>query len=756
MRSTPGTAISAFLRPAAITYPFRIVILMAFFWIMIAPPLSSRPLTVSDNLTRQKMGACLDYYVDHDGKVGINEASSRSLQGMFRPLPKEDFSFGYTSDIIWLRATIINKTGHVLSWLLECEYPLIDDICFYMPQGNGYSDACTGDRRLFKTRPINYRTFIFPVSSPPGESVCYVRMSSGGSLNISFRAWGRDSFQEKKDHESIFIWLFYGVMLSLAIYNLLIYISTRDMSYLFLSLFATGISLHSMSYNGLAFQFLWPDYPAWGNIANMLFNSISCIFAVLFSRSFLDTRLNLPRFDRFLLGLIAVLSISLLLSLRIDYHIAIQMVTFLAGFVSFAMIISVLYLLARGSRPAFYYLIAWLCLILGVLLVVLHSFGLLHEGFLSIWGYQIGSSLLVILLSLGIADKINIMRKEREQALEATHEAEEKYRALIETTDTGYVIIDDRGRVIDANAEYVRLAGYLTIDDIINKSVSEWTAPEDREKNTAAVESCMRLGFIRNLEVDYMHENGTVLPVEINATVIESKMGRRIISICRDITYRRTVFQNLMTSLRQKEILLKEVHHRVKNNLQIIASLLSLQANKISDADTLKNYEDMNNRIRAMSLIHERLYQTNDFARVDLADYIKIIAHDLRDTYVLNGVVTQMEFDTEPLLIDLTQAIPCGLMINEILSNIFKYAFPRSFSGNPAISISLHELDDSNVELIIGDNGIGLPETIDLKDIESLGLSLIFLLAIQLRGSVEIDKAGGTKFTIRFKLNITK
>lgn len=424
--------------------------------------------------------------------------------------------------------------------------------------------------------------------------------------------------------------------------------------------------------------------------------------------------------------------------------------TLIAGVVALTVIVGVVYLVFKKYRPAMYYLIAWLCLVLGVIIVVLRSFGLIHEGFLSMWGYQVGSSLLVILLSLGVADKINTMRKEREIALEAIRDAEEKYQALIETTDTGYAIFDEPGRVIDANMEFVRLTGHLTIDDIIGKTSDRWfQQPEKIQLFGAMLE---KQGFIRDFEIDFVHQNGTTVPVEFNATVIETMEGRRILAICRDITNRRAIFENLMSSLHQKEVLLKEVHHRVKNNLQIISSLLNLQANKITDAGTLRLYDDMNNRIRAMSIIHERMYQSSDFARVDLADYIRTIADDLRATYATNCPRCEMSFDTVPIFMELTQAIPCGLMINEILSNTFKYAFPPDFRGSPAIFIALHEIDDGRIDLVIGDNGVGLPDGIDPEKVESLGLHLIHLLAQQLRGTLAIDRTDGTRYSLRFTL----
>ncbi len=746
--------------PASINhaYPSRKIISPGFFLILvlicfclISPThLFSRPLQVSNSLTKQKMGAFLDYFIDTAGKATIEELSSAVYKNRFRPLPKEDYSFGYSNAAIWLRVITINKTGRACTWTLECEYPLLDDICFYEPQDTGYKSVCAGDRRPFNTRPENTRTFIFPVYSPPGESACYIRLASSGSLNISFTAWGRDTLREKNENESIVIWMFYGIMLSLFIYNLFIFISVREMSYLYLSLFTINVALFSMCHNGLAFQYLWPNHPSWGNIAHPFFTAIAAIFAIQFTRSFLGTRTATPRYDRLYLIFIIIEAMVLVSAFIVRYSLTTQLSTASAALISLVVISNVVYLLFKGSRQALFFMTAWICFMAGVIMIMLHSFGIIHEGFLSNWGYQIGSSLVVILLSLGIADKINVMRQERKEAIEATREAEDKYRALIETTNTGYVILDEQGRVLDANAEYVRLTGHLTLDDIIHHCVVEWTSPADSEKNVRAVESCLRQGFIRDLEIGYIQPDGTVVPVEVNATVIDSKEGSRVLSICRDITSRKAVFDNLQLSLREKEILLMEIHHRVKNNLQIISSLIELQADNIADSVMKMLNEDLNTRIRAMSLIHERLYQTGDFAHIDFAEYIMLITSDLQNTYQLYSSNCTVEYDTDHIELDIVTAIPCGLMLNEMLSNSFKYAFPHSFNGQKTINITFHERDSKVIELIVSDNGIGLPEDVDPTDKKTLGLSLIYLLADQIQGTISIDREGGTKYSILF------
>lgn len=729
----------------------RTVIIAACILFMLAPPVFSRPLVLGTSFTGTKLGAYLDYYVDQDGKSGISEIASPAFQDKFRPMPKEDYSFGYTKAAIWLRTVVVNTGARSHSWFLECEYPLLDSICFYSGPKDGVpAPTCTGDSTPFTTRPLPYRTFIFPVDSPPGESACYIRVASSGSLNISFTAWGRESLRENHERESIVIWIFYGIMISLFIYNLFIFLSVREMSHLYLSMFTITIALFSMCHNGLAFQYLWPAHPSWGNIAHPFFTASAAIFAILFTRDFLGTRTVSPWYDRLyqlFIGIEAALAAAVFF---VRYSLATQFSTAMAALISIAVISNGTLLLFRGSRPARYYMTAWICFMIGVILIMLHSFGITHEGFLSNWGYQIGSSLVVILLSLGIADKINLMRAEKDQALDAIREGEEKYRALIETTGTGYVILDGQGRVIDANREYLRLTGHQSLDDIMQRSVTEWTSPADKEKNMRAVEMCMSNGYIRNLEIEYVHGNGEIMPVEINATVIEGKEGRRILSICRDFTYRRTVLNNLQASLREKEILLMEIHHRVKNNLQIISSLIDLQIGGMTDDGKAMLFEDLNNRIRAMSLIHERLYQSHDFARIDFAEYIRLITHDLQSTYRNSCGACSLEFDMEPIELDIVKAMPCGLMINEIVSNTFKYAFPPAYQGRGRIRISFRELEDGVIELNISDNGIGLPETIDPVKAETLGLSLVFLLAEQIDGRIHIDRHGGTTYTVLF------
>jgi len=207
----------------------------------------------------------------------------------------------------------------------------------------------------------------------------------------------------------------------------------------------------------------------------------------------------------------------------------------------------------------------------------------------------------------------------------------------------------------------------------------------------------------------------------------------------------------LQTSLQEKVVLLKEIHHRVKNNLQVVSSLLSLQSREIADERDLDLFINSQQRVKTMALIHERLYQSDDLAKVDFADYIPALADSLFNTYKTSAQEIALHVDVGDLMLDLDQAIPCGLMLNELISNSLKYAFPDERQGE--IHVRLGATTDGHVELVVGDNGIGLPAELNFRTTKSLGLQLINILSRQLRGSVELqNREAGTEFHVRFPL----
>lgn len=226
-------------------------------------------------------------------------------------------------------------------------------------------------------------------------------------------------------------------------------------------------------------------------------------------------------------------------------------------------------------------------------------------------------------------------------------------------------------------------------------------------------------------------------------------------SVGRDITERKEADKALKESLREKEVLLKEIHHRVKNNMQIIQSLISIQTDKISDVELRKPLIESNNRIKSMALIHETLYHSKDIAKLDIDAYFKNISNHLFKIYRNSSHHISLSVSVDPIALDMDQCIACGLIINELISNALKYAFVDMTDGE--LGISLKQINEENATLCIDDNGKGFPDSIDHNLIDSMGLRIVRILVKgQLKGNMSIKNRDGTAFNIIFPLPSVK
>ncbi len=218
-----------------------------------------------------------------------------------------------------------------------------------------------------------------------------------------------------------------------------------------------------------------------------------------------------------------------------------------------------------------------------------------------------------------------------------------------------------------------------------------------------------------------------------------------------EITQRKQGEEKIKASLKEKEVLLQEVHHRVKNNMQIISSLFNLQSGRIKDKQAFEIFKSSQNRVRSMALIHERFYQSKDMSRVDFDEYAQSLTSHLFSSHGISPGAVKLNLNIKDVFLDLNTAIPCGLIINEIISNSLKHAFPDGKKGE--IEIAMHPLNKDEMEVIVSDNGVGLPKKVDFRKTDSLGLHLVNILAEdQLHGDIKLDRTKGTSFHIKFKV----
>ena len=219
-----------------------------------------------------------------------------------------------------------------------------------------------------------------------------------------------------------------------------------------------------------------------------------------------------------------------------------------------------------------------------------------------------------------------------------------------------------------------------------------------------------------------------------------------------DITEFRRAEEKIRASLREKDIFLSEIHHRVKNNLQVISSLIGLQAISSGNPELIEMLNGIQGRIRSMAMIHEKLYDAKDFTQIELSSYVKALSQNLLNTHNINPGKIDLTIQTEgEVYVDVTKAIPCGLVLNELISNVLKHAFPGDRKGKLQIIIS--ETKNAEVDIVVRDNGVGLPDNIDIHKPKTLGLELVNgLVKNQLDGHIEIRRDAGTELRFKFPL----
>jgi PAS domain S-box-containing protein len=357
---------------------------------------------------------------------------------------------------------------------------------------------------------------------------------------------------------------------------------------------------------------------------------------------------------------------------------------------------------------------------------------------------------------VGDEDKIALVGQEEFQKIyrkKTTEllESQDRYRVLFYYAIDPIFTHDSRFRLLDVNPSGCSLFGKKE-SDIVGMNILDLQRfhPEDKRLFEDNIQKIIS-GKVTSLTDSYRFksdkENYQIF--EITSTGLPSDSESRVITnVCRDITERKQAEEQIKASLQEKEVLLKEVHHRVKNNMQVISSLLSLQSGYITDESMREMLKESQHRIRSMALVHEKLYQSKNFARINLKEYVRALIRDLTRSYRPHAGTIGVEIDIGDMFLGVDQAIPCGLIINELVSNSFRHAFPEGKSGH--LSVSLYK-EESLVSLVVRDDGVGIPQEIDYANTESLGLRLVNLLARdQLHGNIALDRSQGTEFRITF------
>jgi len=342
-----------------------------------------------------------------------------------------------------------------------------------------------------------------------------------------------------------------------------------------------------------------------------------------------------------------------------------------------------------------------------------------------------------------------------------TRESERRFADIISFLPDATLVIDKNGTVLAWNRAMVEMTG-VPAEQMIGKGDYEYTLPFYHERHPIAIDLVLhddpadvakypvikKEGRTRIAEIFIPHfNNGVGAHLWFIASPLYDADGylTGAIESIRDITGQKHAEDKIKASLDEKVLLLREIHHRVNNNLQIIISLVNLQMRHIDDERLKQVMAETQNRVRAMAFVHEKLYQSEDISHIDLASYTRFLVTQLFSFYGVDSRQVTLNIDIGKLMLNINTAIPLGLIINELASNALKHAFPNGRTGT--LSITIRE-EDKTLSITVKDDGAGLPADFDWRNAESLGLLLVISLVEQLDGTIELDRRAGTRFTI--------
>jgi signal transduction histidine kinase/CheY-like chemotaxis protein len=407
----------------------RYLLFCLFIWM---PGLASA-LVFDEHSRSLPLGQAMHVFEDVRGDASIDDIASPALQDSFRRHDKPVLNAGYSRSVFWLRLDLEYRPQQATgarNWLLELAYPPLDHLELYLPDADGGFVLAqrTGDALPFVSRQIKQNNYLFELNLAPGQPQrLYLRLESQGSIQAPLTLWAPNAYLEEQPGRIYVLGIIYGVLLVMLVYNLFIFLSVRDTSYLYYILYIASFGLYQVSVNGAGIEYFWPDNPWWANAATPFLIGSAALFGCQFARSFLHTGEHSPWIDRLLLLLMACGAAVMILALSVSYATALRLATYLALLFTVAIFSAGVLAWLRGMRVARYFIIAWSAFLIGGAINTLMVLGYLPNVFLTMYASQIGSALEVGLLSLALADRINAMKEERTRILQ---EAGRKLEAL--------------------------------------------------------------------------------------------------------------------------------------------------------------------------------------------------------------------------------------------------------------------------------------------------------------------------------------
>ena len=579
-----------------------------FFFLFLSQPLWSEEFSLKDLTSGKELNSLLQLYEDKEAKKKFQEVLDFQTQEEFSPMTNN--SFGYSKSTYWLKLEVINPSDASKEWVLEFDYPSLDVVDLYRESTSLTTpDQSIGDSVPFSRRLVEHRNPVFLISSKPNsKEALYLRVQTTSAVIISTKAYDKQHFYEKLGTENLLLGFYYGSMLVMFFYNVFLFLSTRDKSYLYYFLYIIGYIAFQFTSNGLSFQYLWPNSLWWSNYALPFFIFFGFNFLLFFSRTFLQTKTITPIFDKLHWALIAYAIVGIFGTLFFfPYSLAMKLALLLTFSTVVLVYINGFVCIFKGQRSSRFFLIAWTALLIGITLYALKTIGILPENFVTHYGIQIGSLIEVVLLSLGLADRINFMSKSLEtkvielgEANVKIRESVSRLRGFFESSDQIIFVLDQEGNFISINKAITFHLGYSTSEllatSIFDLMKIQAEQPEEenislflaKEKWKELLGSRKSVNFQTEFRHKYMNE-----PRDFTVLLQSVEVNERI----EILGTANTVLEDALSKYIKSERIIYETNNYLKNAELICQKLTS----------NLQNFTEAANIIGIRTCLREML-----------------------------------------------------------------------------------------------------------------------------------------------------
>jgi PAS domain S-box-containing protein len=547
-------------------------------WLVVAwlPALASAGELAVGAQDSYALTPAFSYFEDKDAALSFDEVLQPAIQSQFRRLPKAaGANFGLTNSAIWLRITLNAQTGIPRDWLLELAYPPLDRLDMWSPDAAfGYERQVAGDLLPFGERVVAHRNHVLPVRLVPGASTTlYLRLVSEGTVSAPIRLWQPAALWKHDQAAYAALSLYFGLLIGLFLYNLLLFVSVRDTAYLVYVAFVAGMAVAQAALTGMGYQFLWPQLTWWNSVSPPAGMCIAAVFGLLFARSFLSSAARMPAVDRLLQVLVAGWLVSLAAALVLPYIWSTWMVTVLAVITVAALVATGALSVQRRYPGARYFLTAWALLLAGVLTLFLHNIGLLPSNALTSNALLIGSALEMVLLSFALADRINVARRFKEQAqvriaaehamVEALEESQarlktvlEEREIILESSIVGIAFLTPAGRLKWANKAMMDIFG-ATGREGVTSMEPFYLSREEYLRVGGDVAACVARGEVYETELQVRQYDGTLIWISLSGKAVSrSDLGQGTVWVIFNISQRKRLEEQLQATMSEREAIL--------------------------------------------------------------------------------------------------------------------------------------------------------------------------------------------------------